>query len=88
MDYTSTPITTTFPAGATSIVIDIPVTVDDIVEESEMFDLNFTISSSLNDRIIPGSITKATAVITDDTGKMSYINDYLSAYTLIRVIRY
>ena len=71
MDYDSNPITTTFPAGATNIAINIPVTSDTIVEESEMFDLNFTISSSLNDQIIPGSITKATAVINDNTGKMS-----------------
>ena len=69
MDYTSTPITATFTAGTNSTTIGIPVTIDDIAEGPETFDLTLTIPSSLgsvSDRII----ARAVATITDDTGKL------------------
>ena len=72
VDYASTPIMTILPAGATNVTISIPVTVDIIVEEAEMFDLNFTISSSLNHQITPRHNIKATAIITDDTSEVFY----------------
>ena len=43
MDYTSTPIDTTFTAGSTNATINIPVTMDALAEESEIFNLRFTI---------------------------------------------
>ena len=69
-DYTSTPIIATFAANTASTTINVPVTKDAIAEESETFDLTFIIPSSLSDQVIPGKITKAIGVITDDTSKM------------------
>ena len=66
VDYISTPITATFPAGATNVTIDIPVTMDNIVEQRETFDLTFTIPS-LSDHVIPGRITETVAAILDTT---------------------
>ena len=71
MDYTSTPITTTFTAGTTSTTIDISVSTDDISEGPETFDLTFTIPSSLS-RVVPGNITMAIGNITDTTSMCSY----------------
>ena len=69
MDYTSTPITATFTAGTNSTTINISVKKDNIVEESETFNLSLTISTSLNDRVTLGDISTATVTITDDTSK-------------------
>ena len=66
MDYTSSPITATFPAGATNVTIDVPVTVDNIVEQRETFDLTFT-TPSLSDHVIPGRITETVGAILDAT---------------------
>lgn len=71
MDYTSTPINAIFPAGATNVTVTIPITMDSIVEETEMFDITFNITSPLNDQVIPGNVNRATVIITDDSGKMS-----------------
>ena len=49
--------------------IDVPVTMDDIAEEMETFDLNLSIPSSLSGRVTPGNITTATATIIDETGE-------------------
>ena len=69
MDYTSTPITATFTPGTNSATIIIPVTKDNIAEKSEKFNLSFTIPSSLDSRVTPGTISTATATITDNAGK-------------------
>ena len=70
MDYTSTPIDATFTAGSTNTTISIPVTMDNLAEESETFNLRFTIPSSLSDKVVPGNITTANGTITDDTSKI------------------
>ena len=70
MDYTSTPIIATFAANTTNTTIDVPVTKDIVAEELEAFDLTFIIPPSLSNQVIPGKITKAVGVITDDTSKM------------------
>jgi len=72
VDYNSTPITATFTAGTTSTTVNVPVNNDNIVEKSEMFDLNFIIPSSLSGRVMSGTITKAVGNITDDTGKITF----------------
>ena len=69
MDYSSTPVAATFVAETNTTTINIPLTIDDIAEQSETFDLNFIIPSSLSGRIISGSITNAIVNITDNTGK-------------------
>ena len=52
-------------------MVNISVTNDSIVEESETFNLAFIIPSSLSGRVIPGDITTATGNITDDTGNIN-----------------
>ena len=68
-DYDSTPINVTFTAGSTIININITVNMDNVTEASETFNLTFTILSLLSDKVVPGNITTATGIITDDTGK-------------------
>ena len=69
MDYDSTAINATFTAGYTSAMVNVPVTVDGIVERPETFDLRFTILSSLQRQIMPGVNTTAVGIILDDTSK-------------------
>ena len=68
MDYISTPITATFPAGNSSTTINVSVTRDIISEDSETFDLRFTIPSLLK-AVLPGSIDRAVGRIDDNTSK-------------------
>ena len=68
MDYLSTPLTATFTAGTTSTAINISLTTDNIMEQSETFDLSFTIPLSLSGQVLSG-MDKATVNITDDTCK-------------------
>jgi len=71
VDYTSTPITATFTAGTTSTTVNVPVTMDTIIEPDETFDLSFTIPVFLRGDVVPGSITTATGTIDDDSpGKL------------------
>ena len=70
VDYISIPIIATFAANTTSTTINVPVTKDNIAEESETFDLTFIIPPSLRSQVIPKRITKAVGVITDDTSKI------------------
>ena len=72
MDYTSTPINATFAANTTNTTIEVPVTRDIIAEELEALDLTFIIPSPLSSQVIPGKITKAVGVITDDTSKIAW----------------
>ena len=69
IDYTSTPINATFPVGANSITINVPVTKDTIAEETEAFNLSFSIPSSLSGQVVSGDITTAIGSIADDTSK-------------------
>ena len=70
MDYISIPINATFASGSTDTMINVPITMDHIVEESETFSLSFTIPSPLSGKVIPGNITTANATITDDTSEI------------------
>ena len=70
MDYTSTPITATFTAGATTTTINVPVTMDNIAEQSETFDLSLTIPPALSGDVVPGNIATAVGNITDITSKI------------------
>ena len=69
MDYNSTAVTATFTAGTYSTTVNIPVAMDDILEESEKFNLSLSISSSLSGKVTLGYITTANATITDSTSK-------------------
>ena len=68
-DFTSTPLTATIPAGATTTTVRVPVMSDNIVEGDEMFSMNLTVPSSLGPGIVAGSVTSATGIIVDSTGK-------------------
>jgi len=67
VDYTSNPITATFTAGTNITTINIPVTKDNIVEGTEMFNLDIIIPSSLKD-VILGIQNTAIVHIYDSTG--------------------
>ena len=71
VDYNSTPINAIFIAGSTIAELNITVSMDDVAEESETFNLTFTTPSSLNGKIVPGNIRTAIGTITDNTGKMN-----------------
>ena len=79
MDYTSNPITATFPAGTTTTTINVPVTRDSIAEQPETFDFNFTIPSSLSGSVVPGTITSAVGTINDESSKVLF-NCWLCKY--------
>ena len=68
-DFTSNPLTATLPAGATTTTVRVPVMSDNIVEGDEMFSMNLTVPSSLGPGIVAGSVTSATGIIVDSTGK-------------------
>ena len=70
VDYTSTPINATFTAGTISTTINVPVTRDNIAEESETFNLGLNVITSLSGRVTPGGISASTVTITDDTSKI------------------
>ena len=74
IDYNSTPINATFPAGVNSTTVNISIFMDNIVERPEMFDLSFTIPSSLSGRVIFGTKSKAVGNIIDDTSKIIFNN--------------
>lgn len=86
MDYTSAPINVTFLAGATNAKVAIPVTVDNIVEETESFTITIIIPSSLKDQVTPGNITEVIGIITDDSGKV--ILEATKPITFNHVIRH
>ena len=83
MDYDSNPVMATFTAGSTSAMVNVPVTVDDIVEGPETFDLSFTIPSSLQVQIMPGMFTKAAAIIDDNSSKK---NSVMLFYNSINIV--
>ena len=68
-DFTATSLTATIPAGATTTTVRVPVMSDNIVEGDEMFSMSLTVPSSLGPRIVAGSVTIATGIIVDSTGK-------------------
>ena len=77
MDYVSNPINATFTAGTVDAMVNISVINDNIAEISETFNLAFTIPSSLSGKVISGSITTATGIITDETGKIAIWSLYV-----------
>ena len=68
-DFTSTLVTVTIPAGATTTTVRVPVISDNIVEGDEMFSMSLTVPPSLGPGIVAGSVTSATGIIVDSTGK-------------------
>ena len=72
VDYISIPIIASFATSVTNATINIPVTKDNITEESETFDLSFAIPLSLSGQVIPGKIATAVGKIVDDSGKTTF----------------
>ena len=70
IDYNSGPYTVTFPAGVTSVVIDISITDDDTSENEEDFTLIID-TSSLPTRVNTGRLVQSRVVIVDDDGKQN-----------------
>ena len=71
MDYGSGPYTVTFPAGTTTVPLDIPINDDDIYEINENFTLTIN-SSSLPTGVTVGNPGQATVTIVDDDRKLIY----------------
>ena len=69
MDYSSNSTAAVFAVGSTNTTINIPVIEDNILEPPEMFSLNFSIPSSLRNRVHTGSTNTASGSIKDSTGK-------------------
>ena len=67
MDYTSTSITATFPAGINHTTVNIPVTSDNIVERNETLQLEIIVPVPAKYAIETGNPSKAFAVITDSS---------------------
>ena len=70
VDFNSATQTTTITAGASSSTINITVINDNIVEGDEMFTVTLNVPTSPG--VTAGSITMATATITDSTSKLHY----------------
>ena len=68
-DFTSTPLTATIPAEATTTTVRVPVMSDYIVEGNETFSMSLNVPPSLDPGIVAGSVTSATGIIVDSTGK-------------------
>ena len=77
-DFTSTPLTATIPAGATTTIVRVPVMSDNIVEGDEMFSMSLTVPSSLGPEIVAGFVTSATGIIVDSTGKKHIMRKWLN----------
>lgn len=81
VDYESTPVDAIFVAGTTRATINISLTTDNILEQSETFDLSFIIPPSLHGQVLSG-INKAVVNITDDTRKKIFLI-YITPCTLL-----
>ena len=66
-DFTTTSLTATIPARATSTTVKIPINNDDIIERDEMFSMSLIVPSELAPGVVAGSVTSATGVIIDSS---------------------
>jgi len=71
IDYDSGPYTVTFLAGQTSVLFNISIIDDSILEGNEIFDLTID-ASLLPSRVIVVSPHKATVTIVDNDGKLCH----------------
>ena len=65
MDYDSGPYTVTFPAGQTTVIFNIPINDDNILEGNENFILTIN-ASSLSNGVTRGGPYQATVTIVDN----------------------
>ena len=68
MDYISGPYSVTFPAGVTSVPLNISINDDNLFESNENFTL--TINSSLPTGVMVGNPGQATMTIVDNDCKL------------------
>ena len=67
VDYAAGPYTVTFPAGATRVSFDVPITDDDILEVNEDFNL-IIVLNSLPDGVTRHGTVQTMVTIIDDEG--------------------
>ena len=72
VDYTSGPYTVIIPAGETNVSFAVPITDDDVLEETEVFNLIIN-SSTLPNRVVVITPYQATVIIVDSDGKYTSI---------------
>ena len=65
MDYDSGPYTVTFPAGKTTVIFNIPINDDNILEGNEKFILTIH-ASSLSNGVTRGDLDQVTVTIVDN----------------------
>jgi len=82
VDYDSGPYTVRFPAGQTSVLFDIFINDDNILEENEIFSLTID-SGTLPDHIVVDTSHEVTVIILDNDGKY-IINSH--GYFLFEII--
>ena len=68
IDYDSGPYHVMVPANALSVVLNIPISSDDILEGNEKFNLTIN-TTSMPSRVVIGNPDQATVTIVDDDGK-------------------
>ena len=68
-DFNSATQTVIINAGTNSIMVNIPVTDNNIVEGDETFSMSLTVPSSLGPGIATGTITNATVTIIDTSSE-------------------
>ena len=71
-DFNSATQAVTITAGTNSTLVNIPVTVDDIVEGDKTFSMSLTVPSSLGPGITTGTITSATVTIIDTSSELCH----------------
>lgn len=67
MDYSSTSVTATFPAGINSTTVNIPVISDNIIEKNETLQLEIYVQVPAKYAVKTRKPNKAIAVITDSS---------------------
>ena len=75
IDYASGPYSVTIPAGEMSIVFDVLINDDNVLEETEIFNLVIN-TSSLPSRVVATNPDQASVTIVDNDGKSSLINKF------------
>ena len=65
VDYDSSPLTVAIPAGATMVEVCIPITVDDIDEDTEMFYLSLVLETFTPRNVALGPNSFVNAFIID-----------------------
>ena len=68
VDFNSNPINAVLPPEDTATIVSIPVTCDRLTEETEMFDINLSITSVTHNVTLGLGLNQSIGEIEDSTG--------------------